>query len=275
MVEQKVQFVGFGFQDFWEHAYKEHEEFLQRVIGLQNALSVLTGRAYQDVTPCQKIILNLAILVGTGMVEVITLVGNGMGQGAMKIVRGLMENAINAEYLRLFPVECNNYLDWHWVEQHKLLTSMRDRAAEVLAEVPAHAQATIEQNFKKVRPRFLDKRRNLRDSWCSLNLADRAAKTGFELSYRVVIPQANQILHGTIGGLNKHFDLTQDKYRIAFPPSDDWGKNALVAAHESTLKVVGTLSKAFGVEPEPSFQSLVEDYDAIWGHHQSEPKTHP
>jgi RHS repeat-associated protein len=28
----------------------------------------------------------------------VTLVGNGMGKGAMKIVRGVVENAINAEY---------------------------------------------------------------------------------------------------------------------------------------------------------------------------------
>jgi hypothetical protein len=174
-------------------------------------------------------------------------------------------SAINAEYLRLFPEECNNYLDWHWVEQHRLLTSMKERAPEVLSEVSTDAQATIENNFKRVCSRFQDKRGKLRDSWCSLNLFDRADKTGFALSYRVVIPQANQILHGTIGGLNKHFDLKQDKYRIAFPPSDDWGKNALVAAREGMLRVVETLSKSVAAQPEPSLQSLIEDYRAVWG----------
>jgi hypothetical protein len=268
MMEQKIQFKGFGFQNFWEQAYKENEQFFQNIVGVQDAVNHLTSRAYEDVTPSQKVILNLAMLVGTGMIEVVTLVGNGMGQGAMKIVRGLIENAINAEYLRRNPSECDNYLDWHWVEQHKLLASMRERSSEVLAEVSAEAQNVIEENYERVRPRFefrnWDNKLKLRDSWCSLNLADRAAKTGFEQTYRVIIPQANQILHGTIGGLNKHFDLKQDEHRIAFPPSHDWGKQALLAAHESTLKVVQTFSEAFSVESEPSLESLIEAYRLVW-----------
>ena len=45
--------------------------------------------------------------------------GNGLGQGAMKIVRTLMETVINAEYLRQYPNELDDYINWSWVEKEK------------------------------------------------------------------------------------------------------------------------------------------------------------
>lgn len=70
--------------------------------------------------------MNLLMLVATGMWEVVTLVGNGMGHGAMKIVRGIIENAINADYIRRFPEQGENYMQWHWVELHKLYAYMNE-----------------------------------------------------------------------------------------------------------------------------------------------------
>ena len=102
----QVQFKHFGFPDFWQHVFKKHRSSFERIINLQDAMNSLTTRGYSDTTQCQRLILNLVRLVGVSMMEVVTLVGIGFGQGAMKIVRGLMENAINAEYLRLEPGRC-------------------------------------------------------------------------------------------------------------------------------------------------------------------------
>jgi Family of unknown function (DUF5677) len=266
--EDKIEFKGFGFPDFGQHVYEQHKDFFQRLVNLQDALNFLTTRAYEDVEACQKLILNLVMLVGVSMMEVVTLVGNGFGQGAMKIVRGLMENAINAEYLRRNSATCADYLDWHWVEQHRLLVWAEEHNPNLYASIPEETKQQIENGFENVRPRFeyttRDNKQRLRETWCELNLADRAVQTGFEESYRLVMPHANQILHGSIGGLGRHFDLSQDEHRIAIPPSDDWAGEALIAAHESTLKAVETLSKTFNVEPTPSLQSLIDDFHFVW-----------
>jgi hypothetical protein len=269
LADNKVVFKGFGFPEFGEHVYKQHEDFFQRIVNLQNALNALITRAYKDVGTCERLILNFAMLVGVSLMEVVTLVGNGFGQGAMKIVRGLIENSINAEYLRQNPDRCKDYLDWHWIEQHKLLNWAKQYNPPLFASISDDAKKLIEHSFQQIRPRFeytttRDNKRKMRDTWCELNLAERAFQTGFEETYRLVMPHANQILHGSIGGLGKHFDLEKDEHRIAIPPADDWGGEALIAAHESTLKALETLSKTVNVEPEPCLQSLIEDFHFVW-----------
>jgi Family of unknown function (DUF5677) len=266
--ENQVVFKGFGFPEFGEHVYKTYEGFFQRIVNLQNALNSATARAYDDVDGCQKVILNLVMLVGVNLMEVVTLVGNGFGQGAMKIVRGLIENSINAEYLRRNPDRCKDYLDWHWVEQHKLLNWAKQYNTPLFAAIPDEAKKLIEDSYEKIRPRFeyttRDNKQRLRDTWCELNLAERAGQTGFEETYRLVMPYANQILHGSVGGLGKHFNLKEDEHRISIPPSDTWAGEALIAGHESALKALETLCKAFEVESDPRLQTLIVDFHFVW-----------
>jgi hypothetical protein len=116
-------------------AWKVHKAFpkFEVVTRLTDSLNDLTGRAHPNPESYQRVILNLGILNAVSMFELVTLAGNGFGLGAMKIARTVMETAINAEYLRRFPAECALYLNWHWIEQYKLLTYVREHTAELLA----------------------------------------------------------------------------------------------------------------------------------------------
>ena len=58
------------------------------------------------------------MLAGLSLTEVVSLV-NGLGHGAMRIVRSLLETAINMEYFRLRPDEFQNYKEWYHVERFK------------------------------------------------------------------------------------------------------------------------------------------------------------
>jgi Family of unknown function (DUF5677) len=260
--------VTFGFPAFWLEAETKHQKFFDVGLRLQGALTGLTDRAYEAVAPHQKVILNLGILVGVSFMEVITLVGNGFGLGAMKIVRALMEYAINAEYLRLFPDESDDYLEWHWIEQYRLHTWVNEHASELSDSISKTSIQAIEENYQRVRSRFEYTTRNgrtkLRDQWCKLGIADRAVKIGFAKDCMTVMPHANQILHGTIGGLSRHFDLKKDEDRISVPPSHAWTKEALATGHAMTIAAVHTLSKTFDVEPNPSLPALHADYNSAW-----------
>jgi hypothetical protein len=127
----------FGNKDFWPEVVKRHPEFFQRIGRLQEAVRNIVDPAYEALDGAQRLQMNLLILVATGMWEVVTLVGNGMGHGAMKIVRGVVENAINAEYLRRFPDQVENYMMWHWVELHKLYVYMRETSPDSLKVIPS------------------------------------------------------------------------------------------------------------------------------------------
>src|SRR4029077_2758628 len=126
-------------------------EVLPRVTA---ALNDLTGRACENPQPIQKVILNLGMLAGVSMLELVTLAGNGLGQGAMKIARTLMETVINAEYLRQRPTELDSYLEWTWVEKKKELNYLRANLPHLLSESTPEAIATIEKAYAAAAPLF-------------------------------------------------------------------------------------------------------------------------
>ncbi len=168
--------------------------------------------------------MNLLMLVATGMAEVVTLVANGMGNGAMKIVRGVVETAINAEYMRQFPDQSEKYMEWHWVELHKLYVHKQENSPESMKDFPADKRAAEEAGYHRVRGRFQNenttrdgsKKLVMQDSWCRDNLFERAQKVNMAESYRTVMPAANQILHGSIGGWIRELDEANG--RIEWPP---------------------------------------------------------
>ena len=94
----------FGRPEFAKTIHKEFPKLFEVLPRASAALNDLTGRPCENPQPYQRVILNLELLTGISMVELVTLAGNGLGQGAMKICRTLMETAVNAEYLRLNPV---------------------------------------------------------------------------------------------------------------------------------------------------------------------------
>ena len=263
--------IVFGNKDFWPEAVKQHPEFFNRIGRLQQGVRNVVDPAYEALDGNQSLIMNLLILVATGMWEVVTLVGNGMGHGAMKIVRGVIENAINAEYIRRFPEQGERYVEWHWVELHKLYSYMNETSPESLKEIPPDKMAADEAEYQRVKGMFRYKIPNpegtektvKQDSWCRDNLFQRAVKTDTAQSYKTVMPSANQILHGTISGWIREMD--EESGRIEFPPTHKWSGEALIAAHIALLQAVETAALALNATLDPAIEVLREDFSAIWG----------
>jgi hypothetical protein len=261
----------FGNKDFWPEVVKRHPEFFHRIGRLQQAVRNIADPAYEGLDGSQRLQMNLLILVATGVWEVVTLVGNGMGHGAMKIVRGVVENAINAEYLRQFPDQVEKYMEWHWVELHKLYVYMQETSPESLKEISAEKMASDEAEYERVKGLFQYKvvnadgtEKTLRqETWCRDNLFQRAEKVNLAPSYRTIMLPANQILHGSIGGWIRELDV--ESGRVEFPPTHKWGGEALIAAHVALLQAIETVAQALGVTPDPPIDTLKEDFSAIWG----------
>jgi hypothetical protein len=258
----KKQDVEFGHPEFWEQVYASFPKFFEVIFRAGDALNGITVRRYDNLEPCQKIIFNLGLLTGFSVMELITLVGNGFGLGAMKIARTILESSINEEYLRLYTGECDDYLEWHWVEQYKMLKYVQQNMPEHLSELSETEQT--ERGFQDSKPRYLRKDGQLRGSWCRLDLGSRAAKTGFTEAYKLIYPFGSQLIHGSIGGLAMHFDGTHEGARISPPPSLNWCEQALVGAHMCLYRIVYTLSLTLKVQPFPSLNQLEADYKYAW-----------
>jgi hypothetical protein len=262
-VTETNQSVEFGHPEFWGQAYASFPKFFEVIPRAGDALNGLTmHRRYENVNPWEKVIFNLGLLTGFSVMELITLVGNGFGLGAMKIARTILESSINAEYLRLFPEECDDYLEWHWVEQYRLLKYVRGNMPDRLSEL-TDIEGT-EKGFESSKARFLRKDGELRGSWCRLDLGSRAARTGFADAYKLIYPFGSQLIHGSFGGLAMHFDTTEESARISPPPSLSWCEQALVGGHMCLYRVVATLSLTFKTEPSPPLAQLKSDFDYAW-----------
>jgi hypothetical protein len=257
------QGVIFGEPEFAKQVHAQFSKLFEVLPRLSAALNDLTSRACDRPEPHQRVILNLGLLAGVSMKELVTLAGNGLGQGAMKIARTLMETVVNAEYIRQTPAELDAYLGWAWIEKYKDLTYLREHLPYLLPQLTQNEVETVERKFQAVRRLFEDANGRIRPSWCSINLADRATRVGLAEMYGRLNRLSSGFIHGTIGGLTRHFDV-EDRDRIEVPPSLKYCDLALISGHHFTCFIVETLARAFDWEPVHSIASLIADFRYAW-----------
>lgn len=263
----------FGFPDFWTVVEATYPRFFEVAPKTLTAMHSITGRAYPAPEPYQRAILNLSMVAGITFVEIITLAVNGLGHGAMRTLRSLLEISINTEYLRLKPDEFEDYKEWYWVERFKEQDYLRQHAHQIFQQLGPGVVKEVEENMARVRPRFertkWDGTKELRASWCSRNLADRSVATGHTEAYRLINPMASSFVHETMYGLARHFDAAKDAHRVGVPPTMDWSPEALSGAHHCMVHVVKSLAKAFDTAPTPAIEELERDWSYAWSKPES------
>lgn len=258
----------FAFPDFFRTVDAEYPKFFEVGPHVLEAMHSVADRRYENPEPHQRAILNLSMLAGVAFVEVVTLTGNGLGSGAMRILRSLLETAINIEFFRLRPEAFEDYKEWYHVERFREFEFLRQHAADAFALLDPEAVTNAEREMARVRPRFeqarYDGAARLRGSWSSLDLGARAVATDFANSYRLINPLASSFVHETMYGMLRHFDAARDENRIEVPPTLRWAKEALSGAHHVMVKVVESLGRTFDVAPEPTVETLVREWHYAW-----------
>lgn len=150
----------FAFVEFFPTVEREYPKFLEVSPRVLTAMHSVADRAYPHPEPYQRVILNLSMLAGISFAEVVTLVGSGLGHGAMRILRSLLETAINVEFFRLRPSAFEDYKEWIHVERFKEIEYVRENAPDVYALLDEQEIADAKREMARVRPRFLARDRN-------------------------------------------------------------------------------------------------------------------
>lgn len=261
-----TQEVKFGHPEFWSRVVDEYPRFFAVHPRLVQSFNSLSQKPRPTLSLQEKVVLNLALLAGVAMEELVTLASNGLGMGAMKIARNLLELSINAEYLRMNETAVEDYVEWFWVEQHKLFTYAREYDTTLLNRFSPETIASTEADFSRVRSRFAKPHnsRELRRDWCSVSLEERARQTEFQLPYRLINPIGSRLLHGTSGALLDHFDVGVSTEQIAAPPSLKLTRQALCGGHCCVAMVIHTLAVLFVEEGIPSSTQIASDFQTAW-----------
>ena len=262
----------FGHPEFWDKVHTKFRSVFEAIAKVDDARNSLLSRQHTGLTPNQKVLFYLTEITGFSLAEVVLLVGNGYGPGAVKIARSMLEYAVNEEYLRICPDEIEDFLGWHWLEQSKVLRYAKENDSALYARFSPELIAQTEEQLPKARKRFEYRTQNgevkRRHNWCKLNLSARSEKTQYLKQYRLVHPLASQIMHGTIGGLSFYAasdsDGASDAHLTESPPRLDWCAQALEVGHWCSLGTIQTLSRSLAIEPVPSVNELVCDFKQAW-----------
>jgi len=233
------EIVNFGFEDFWPQASKEYADVF-RVIA---RLIAVVNEALDAAEKKRSGLLDLSVIAlvrmtGFAMNDVLILCGNGSGIGAMKIVRGMFETSILAEYLRRNPNEVPDYVDFGAVlawRRHTLI--MGEKRSNLTSEQVKQ----LEDEYDSVKSRFTINGKE-RNNWTTKSLRKMAEELDRSESYNFVYGLACSLHHANFEGLMGYHQIKDGKLEMTGPPSFAWTGLALVAAHEDLLRALETLN---------------------------------
>src|SRR5881397_1643886 len=94
--------------------------FFQRFPHLQEAEEMAFIRECVLSVPVDGVIFFTGRFCVEDFMEIVLLCGNGYGAGALKILRGMYERAVTACYLHQHPEEVEAFLNFYWVDRHRL-----------------------------------------------------------------------------------------------------------------------------------------------------------
>ena len=156
----------------------------------------------------------------------LTLVFNGFGHDAMKLARSIFEIELNISWLKKYPADIDDYLEYAIIQQKQLYDELDP---EQQRQVPPERVAQMMKEYTEALDRFgtgRDKSRP-RNEWCRVSLYERAKEVGRLDLYRTFYREASSLHHGDIGGLIGQVDAKTMEVELA--PSWNWLETALVS----------------------------------------------
>ncbi len=188
--------------------------------------------------------------------EIVLLCGNGFGNGALKIVRGMFEKLVTAYYFHLNPDQADVFWKYHIVKLSKL------RLDDIAKQLDP--TGSIKSKFRVARKK--GGRKRLQPSWTEINFVDMAQKVGlgdhirnaYHLPIEYTHPSVTLVL-SMLREKNGKIEIKENK------PQRETAKMALPIAHFFLLELLRLQIKHFELNnDDPIFQQCIDDYMKIW-----------
>jgi Family of unknown function (DUF5677) len=189
-------------------------------------------------------------------VELLILVGNGAGLGAMKIARGMFETSVMAEYLRQVPTEIDDYIAYSRVLAYKRIKHFPDA-------VTPEAAAQFEKEYKRVKTRF-EHSGKVRAQWNKHPISQMAEKIGRKDQYDKIYTLLASIHHGNFEGMTAHLSGDASALDIESPPSLEWIPQALMSGHVYLLQALDTMNDLLTLGFDERLRLAGEEFQGVW-----------
>ena len=210
----QIRFIA-GIPPEWADFESRHRPLLERQPNLSEAMNIAFMRTLLTGEPIERFVFGYGRLCCEDFWEVFLLSANGNGVGATKLLRTLYEHAVTLHYLNEHPDELNDFYDYSFVAEHKLLKPILDTFGTVAFANTDVSEAEVEQRFQSVKDRFkiTDCKKcstqKLNHSWSKLDFISMAKQTGSLGS--LVVPAYYRPLthaHSSFGALASRLSMS-------------------------------------------------------------------
>jgi len=238
----------FGFPSIWTEVYSVHRNTFRSIERVMDVARAVIDGARECATDHQRLFEAFAQVNLGSMADVLILVGNKRGAGAMKIARSMFEVSIVAEYLEANRALVQDYLDFAIVLGWRWLQNVPG------GKLAVNQGLEVDREYDRVRARFMGSTGRVRSTWSTKSLKEMAAALGRSDLYEVVYRAASALQHVDALGLIGH-DL-------------DWGAEALRVGHGSLLQTVCTLHSASDRSGgSEGLSAATADFEEVWKIH--------
>ncbi len=255
----------FGFPDFWQEVYDAHRPFFEACFRLNDLSNQELAEAVKKAAePVEKVVFLLVRITTIGMIELLTLAGNGAGPGAMKIARGMFESSTVSEYLRRNPQEAQVYLEFthiiHWNRYQQLLKSSPDAAKKI----EPRKVKELERNYNRARTRFMGSKGRIRNQWNKNSIAQMAREVGRSEQYETSYSLGASIHHANFEGALAYVQVQDANVTFDAPPSMAWIPEALIAGHICLLQALDTLNDCLKLGFDDKIKAAADEFKKVW-----------
>jgi hypothetical protein len=268
----QLRFIA-GIPSEWADFESRREPFLERQLNLLGAMNAAFIRILNTGEPIERFVFGYGRLCCEDFWEVFLLAANGYGIGATKLLRTLYEHAVTLHYLNEHPDYLNDFYDFSYVAEHKLLKPILETfGAEAFANKDV---SEAEERFQRVKDRFrvtdckVCGTQKLNHTWSKLDFVSMAKQTGSLGS--LVVPAYYGPLthsHSSFGALASRLEMPACG-GVSFVPTAQRKEadDALLTAHNIILDVLNVQNDRFAVPGlSEKLQTCFQDFLDIWTH---------
>jgi hypothetical protein len=216
----------FGDPMIWDSIFREHEKTLRAIEDLRTIAKDLAQATKGSREELIQVLIALTHICSDNMYDVLLLVGNRRGLGAMKIARSMFEISVISAYLAKNPSEVDAYLDFGIVEAWKRVHIVEKHGLEVPPDLRKDAEAA----YNEVKSKFTNSAGRVQLRWTKKTIKQMAEEVGRLKIYDIAYGLASELHHMPVSGVIGH-EL-------------DWTSEALYVAHGSLLETVASLYKS-------------------------------
>jgi hypothetical protein len=263
--------VIYGYPEECARFSARHPLWEEMMANLAKALDIAFRRVQKTDSNGDRFVYFFGRVISEDFMEITLISQHGYGVAASKLVRSMYEFTVTLEYLHKHPEEADTFLDYHLIQQDKLLS----RIVEIFGENIMDAKATAE-----VRKKAADVKRDfmipvcdhpgakmrLNHTWNKLDFVSMAKTTG-ELG-DLIIPGYYLPLrhaHPTFGGFAERLEIVNGTMSLKSESQTDIADRSLMTAHNCILFMLTVQKDHFKLGAlEESLQICLRDFVRIW-----------